>query len=74
MGMVDEIDGGTQICKVDNDPPPSVPNSIFQSYESLPEDHYRRLTGETPKMPRSPERLTKEMPERERASSPESKK
>jgi len=71
VGMFDEIDEGTQICKVDNDPPPSVPNSIFQSYESLPEDHYLWLTGEAQKMLRNPEELlTENMPLREDSPAP----
>ena len=43
VAMFDEVDEGTAIFKVSNQPPQ---NAFFQTLEGLPEDTYLRLTGE----------------------------
>lgn len=68
VGMFDEIDEGTQICKVDNDPPPSSPGSTFLHYSPQPEDYYLWITGEAQKMLTHPENLRREMPLRDMPS------
>ena len=42
--MFDEMDEGTCIFKVDNNPPSSA-ESQFTNYEGLPNDYYLWLTG-----------------------------
>ena len=54
VAMFDEIDEGTAIFKVTNNPP--VGESPFLTYEGLPSDYYLRLTGEATRM------LRKEVP------------
>ncbi|MEM6916368.1 MAG: xylosidase/arabinosidase, partial [Verrucomicrobiota bacterium] len=44
LAMFDEIDEGTALFKCTNDPP--IGESVFQSYEGLPSDHYLKLSGE----------------------------
>lgn len=45
--MFDEVDKGTAIFKVTNEPP--APGA-FATYEGLPSDWYLRLTGEGAKL------------------------
>jgi hypothetical protein len=44
LAMFDEIDEGTAFFKCTNDPP--VGESVFQTFEGLPSDHYLWLAGE----------------------------
>ena len=44
IAMFDEIDEGTAIMKVSQDPP--VGKDRFVTYEGLPADHYLWLTGQ----------------------------
>jgi hypothetical protein len=52
--MFDEIDEGTAIFKIENNPP--VGKSVFVGNEGLPSDHYLWLSGLGAKM------LRKEIP------------
>jgi hypothetical protein len=59
--MFDEVDEGTAIYKVTNNPP--VGPSVFVTYEGLPSDHYLRLVGVATKMIRGDMPLTEKMPD-----------
>ena len=48
QAMFEEVDEGTAIFKVTNDPP--VGESKFVTYEGLPSDHYLRLVGQAARM------------------------
>jgi hypothetical protein len=58
--MFDEIDEGTAIYKVTNDPP--VGASSFVTYEGLPSDYYLREVGTATRMIRGDMPLTEKMP------------
>jgi hypothetical protein len=62
QAMFDEVDEGTAIYKVTNDPP--VGESKFVTYEGLPSDHYLKLVGLGTKM------LRGEVPLREKSPLP----
>ena len=61
QAMFDEVDEGTAIYKVTNDPP--VGESQFVTYEGLPSDHYLKLVGAATKMIAGKMPVTDEMPE-----------
>ncbi len=61
VAMFDEIDEGTAIFKVTNNPP--VGEGVqFVTYEGLPSDHYLRLTGLAGKVIRGELPVTDELP------------
>lgn len=60
--MFDEIDEGTAIFKIANNPP--VGESIFVGNEGLPSDHYLWLAGQGGKMLRKVVPFTSTIPER----------
>lgn len=60
--MFDEIDEGTAIFKIANNPP--VGNSIFVGNEGLPSDHYLWLAGQGGKMLRNEIPFSKKIPVR----------
>jgi hypothetical protein len=58
--MFDEVDEGTAIYKVTNNPP--VGESTFVTYEGLPSDHYLRLVGMATRMYRGEFPLAEKLP------------
>jgi hypothetical protein len=63
VAMFDEVDEGTQIFKVNNTPPQGD-GFIYQSYGSLPSDHYLWLTGQATQAFRAKKEFPVEMPKR----------
>jgi hypothetical protein len=59
VGMFDEVDEGTAIYKVTNDPPLGP---HFATYEGLPSDYYLRLTGAATQMMRGDKPLSAQIP------------
>jgi hypothetical protein len=60
QAMFDEVDEGTAIYKVTNDPP--VGESKFVTYEGLPSDHYLKLVGAATKVFSDETPLTEQLP------------
>lgn len=60
QAMFDEVDEGTAIYKVTNDPP--VGESTFVTYEGLPSDHYLKLVGAAAKMIAGKTPVSEQMP------------
>jgi hypothetical protein len=63
VAMFDEIDEGTAIFKVTNNPP--VGESKFATYEGLPSDHYLWLAGQIGELVRHPENAAESLPKRQ---------
>jgi hypothetical protein len=65
VAMFDEVNEGTAIFKVTNDPPVGE-GLLFVGLEGKPSDHYLWLTGEAGKMLRKEKPLSAQMPERKK--------
>jgi hypothetical protein len=59
--VFDEVDEGTAIYKVTNQPPAG---QHFVTYEGLPPDYYLRLTGAATRMIRGDAALTEKVPQK----------
>jgi hypothetical protein len=63
--MFDEVNEGTAIFKVTDNPPVSTnPNTAFANLEGKPSDYYLWLTGEAGKILRHEEPLSFKLPMR----------
>jgi hypothetical protein len=62
QAMFDEMDEGTQIFKVTNDPPNG--KSQFKTYNGLPSDYYLWMVGEAARMVSGKTPVTKDVPPR----------
>ncbi len=60
QAMFDEVDEGTAIYKVTNNPP--VGDSTFVTYEGLPSDHYLRVVGAATRMIRGELPVVEKLP------------
>lgn len=63
IAMFDEVDEGTAIMKVSNDPP--VGPNPFLTHQGLPEDHYLWLSGQIGRLMRGEIPAEEELPKRE---------
>ena len=64
LGMFDEVDEGTQFCKIDNTPPFNTVFQQFANYEGDPPDHYLWLAGEVKKHLINNKSMTRAIPQR----------
>jgi len=63
VAMFDEVDEGTQIFKANNAPPKGA-GFVYQSYGTLPPDHYLWLTGEATRLFRATQPFPDNLPPR----------
>lgn len=64
LGMFDEVDEGTQFCKIDNTPPFNTVFQQFATYQENPPDHYLWLAGEVKKHLVEDQLLPRTIPQR----------